>query len=350
MLGALPHFVRAVALGAFLLGWMWTKTASAATVAVLSAGTSPALAEVAFRLRGELAALRFEVLLLRRPAAADPRAWLEQMAEERGLDAALEVVGEPTMEAVDVWIFQRSPRRAQVARVVAEPDSPDRAGTLAIRAIEVLRSYDVEAELTDQSRPPLPPAPIITPKSDARPTEEAQPRPRHAERFGVELGAGLLTGLDGVGPALSPVLRVDGRATARWLVLATVSGLGTRPTLQAPAGKVRVAQSYATLGLCYCPTLGPAVAPYFALSAGATRIALEGTAVAPARGHAVAHWAVLVDAGAGARFLLPGAFYATLSGHVQVAQPRVTIHVVDEQLGSTGRPSLLANLMVGTWL
>jgi hypothetical protein len=43
-------------------------------------------------------------------------------------------------------------------------------------------------------------------------------------------------------------------------------------------------------------------------------------------------------------------YYATLSGHVQVTQPRVAIHVVDEQVGSTGRPNLAANLMLGAWL
>ncbi|RYZ07431.1 MAG: hypothetical protein EOO73_12315 [Myxococcales bacterium] len=345
--GSYSRFVRALTLlGAALL---WAGSAPAATVALLNADSSPALSEVAFRLRGELAALRYEVVLLNRPqGTGDARAWLEQEADERGIDAALEVVPEPGARAVDVWIFQRSPRRSQVARVVVERDEPDRAGTLAIRAIEVLRSYDVEAELADQAKPraeekPAPRKAASTSKTDA--TELS-----FGPRFGLELGGALLTGVDGVGPALMPVLRVGWRARPPWVLNATLSGLGTRPALRAPSGTVRVAQSYVALGLCYCPLSLRALTPYLSLAAGATHASLEGEAVAPSRGHSVEHWSLLLDAGAGARFLLPAGYFATLSGHLQLAQPRVAIHVLDERVGSTGRPSLVANLMVGAWL
>jgi hypothetical protein len=57
-----------------------------------------------------------------------------------------------------------------------------------------------------------------------------------------------------------------------------------------------------------------------------------------------------LDVGVGARLRLRGRYYATLSGHAQVTQPHVAIHIVDEQVGSTGRPNLVANLMIGAWL
>jgi hypothetical protein len=133
------------------------------------------------------------------------------------------------------------------------------------------------------------------------------------------------------------------------VVQATFSAFGTRPTLTSSAGTVRVSQAYGAVGACFCPQLWP-VSPYVALSAGATRASLTGAAAAPALGHAVDQWSLLVDAGAGARWRWSSRFYATLSGHAQLAQPRVRIRVVDEQIASTGRPDLVLNLMVGAWL
>lgn len=337
--------------------------AQGATVAILSGGSSAALSEATHRLRGELAALRFRVLLLRRPtltelADLDRRTWLERTAEARGIDAAIEVIGESAPQAVDVWIFERSPWRSQVTRVVLEPDTPDRAGTLAIRAIEVLRSYSFETDLAAKARAredEAPPSPVSRPVAAdvpvARPSGPAVSASRdRVERAGVEVGAGILTGLDGVGPALLPVLRLDWRAHRALLVHATLSGLGTQPTLRASAGTVRVAQGYGALGLCYCPASAQSVRPYLALAAGVSRTSLAGTAESPASGHEVAQWSLLLDVGAGASLRLPGRYYATLTGHLQMFQPHVAIHVVNEQIGSTGRPNLVANFLVGAWL
>lgn len=333
--------VRLAALLAFCLALSWASVTRAATVALLSgAHSSPAVAEANNRLRGELSSLRLAILFLQRPALdelgdVDARAWLEHTAEERGIDAALEVLGESTPEAVDVWIFQRSPRRSQVARVELEADTPNRAGALAIRAIEVLRSYLLEADLAAKGR--------------ARRPATAKAAPSES-RFGLELGAGLLTGLDGVGPAILPVLRSDWRLHP-WLVLqATGSGFGTRPELRATAGTVRVAQGYGALGLCYCPASRAPLTPYLSLAAGVSRTSLEGLADFPARGHAVDHWSLLLDAGLGARLRLVGRYYSTLTGHLQLAQPHVAIHAVDQEVGSTGRPNLVANLLIGAWL
>lgn len=332
---------RLVATLAFCLALSCASVARAATVAILSgAASSPALSEANNRLRGELSSLRLTILLLRRPALdergeVDGRAWLERTAEARGIDAALEVLGESTPEAVDVWIFQRSLPRSQVTRVELEPDTPNRAGALAIRAIEVLRSYLLEADLAAKGRAR---APATTSAANSE------------SRFGLELGAGLLTGLDGVGPAILPVLRSDWRLH-HWLVVqATGSGFGTRPQLRAAVGTVRVAQSYGALGLCYCPASRAPLAPYFALAAGVSRTSLAGVADLPALGHAVDHWSLLLDAGLGARLRLSGRYYSTLTGHLQLAQPHVAIHAVDQELGSTGRPNLVANLLIGAWL
>jgi hypothetical protein len=348
------------ALLVFCVALVWGSGAHAATVAILSSSSSPVLSEANNRLRGELLALRFEVLVLRRPATiklgrAGARDWLEPLAEARGIDAVIDVIGEAP-QAVDVWIFGRSPRRSQVTRVVVAPDTPDRAGTLAIRAIEVLRSNDLEANLAAKARVRGDEAAAPSPDrgraetGDASRAADPETVGNDAERLGLELGASILTGIDGVGPALLPVLRFDWQASRSWLVHATVSGFGTRPVLRASAGTVRAGQSYGALGLCFCPRSGQLLSPYLGLAAGVARTSLAGAAESPARGHSVEHWSGLLDAGIGARLRLRGRYYATLSGHVQLTQPHVAIHVVDEQVGTTGRPNLIANFMLGAWL
>jgi len=357
-----PAGALVVRLGAalvFCLVLLSGTEAYGATVAILSGASSPALSETTNRLRGELSALRLRVLLLGRPTTdelggLDSRAWLEHTAEARDIDAVIEVIGEKAPEAVDVWIFERSPWRSHVARVFPDPNTPDRAGTLAIRAIEVLRSYNLETDLAAKARA----RDDDMPATDSGPVNASPPAAEQApvkasrdsvEGAGVELGAGVLTGLDRVGPALLPVLGLDWRAHPSLVVHATVSGWGTEPKLRASAGTVRVAQGYGALGLCYCPTAS-AIRPYLALSVGVSRTSLAGAAESPSRGHDVAQWSLLFDAGAGARLRLPSRYYATLTGHVQLTQPHVSIHVVDEQIGSTGRPNLVANLTVGAWL
>lgn len=357
---------RIAAFAAFAALLCCVASADAATVAILSDGPSPALAEATSRLRGELAALRVEVVLMRRPTLAeldgdDARAWLERTAVARGLDAAIELTVEPTTETAAVWLFERASRRSQVTRVVVEPGTPDRAGALAIRAIEVLRSSDLEEQLRSEARARGEPTPTPSPKpapDEARTVEpppgDVAPPPKdlgvtREGDLGVELGGGVLTGLSGLGPALLPLLRVGWRLPSSWLVSATLSGLGTRPTLTSTSGTVRVAQSYAALGLCYCPE-SASLGPYVAVSAGAARTSLVGAAEPPARGHTVEQWSLLLDTGAGVRWHWSGRYYGTLSGHVQVTQPRVSIRAVDEELASTGRPGLALNLTLGTWL
>jgi hypothetical protein len=338
----------------------WVAQAYAATVAILStAGPSPDVSEAIYRLRGELAGLNLDVLLLRRPASGEPggsdaRAWLERTAQARGIDAAVEVIGETAPEAVDVWIFQRAPWRSQVARVELGPDTPNRAGALAIRAVEVLRSYVLQADLVAKGRKRDEAEPDRATTSDDRKepsaTAESDFADNSSARAGIELGVGILTGLDGVGPAFLPMLRAGWRARPWGIVQATLSGFGTKPELRASAGTVRVAHDHGSLGICYCPISRRALAPYVALAAGAVRTSLYGEADAPARGHEVEHWSLLLDAGVGARLRLPGRFYSTLTGHVQLVLPHVAIHIVDQQVASTGRPNLAGNLALGAWL
>jgi hypothetical protein len=334
---------------------LWLGSAQAAAVAILRPErTSPELTEALFRLQGELLALGIEVEVSRRIGHGeddgDTRAAFERRAAERKLDAIIDVLADESPPAADVWTFPRAPATSEVSRVVFEPGARSATETFAIRAIEVLRSRLLEIDLLARERAGAPP---LTPARPPPPRERAAPRSRAdapTPRLGLEGGAVVLTSLDGVGPALMPLVRVDAAVHPRLVAQATFSGLGTRPVIERGAESARVALSYGLLGLCYCSPFETGLGPVVGLSAGALRTSLSGHADAPERGHAVARWSFLVDAALGARLGLPGRYYLTLASHVQLAQPYVAVHFVDERVASSGRPNVLVTLTVGGWL
>jgi hypothetical protein len=323
--------------------------AEAATIVILRPQSSSAgVAEALHRLQGELLALGIEVPVVERPAAgdaaeSDARARLEQLANEQHVDALMDVIGETTPAAVDIWIFESAARRSRVSRVVPEPNAPNAAETLAIRAIEVLRSAFVEIDLAARRHPE---ANVAPPPRD----EPPKPPPRRSEQFGLEAGAAVLTSFDGVGPAFLPMLRFDWAASS-WLVAqATVAGFGTRPAVETDVGTARVSQGYGVLGVCLCAPSARGLRPLASLSLGALRTSLDGEAEFPEEGHVVDQWSFLVDASLGGQLRFSERLYLTLAAHVQLAQPYVAVHFVDERVATSGHPNAVLSLTLGAWL
>jgi hypothetical protein len=337
-------------LGCFLLAistFLWSRPAQAVTVALLRPSSqAAALGEALSRLQGELIALGVSVTIIDEPGVRDAkpeeqRASLERTARERGIDAFIAVVGDEVPEAADVWILHRSPPVLSRSRVVVDPTAENRVATLAIRAIEVLRSNFVALDF-----PAREPAPTIVSRSPAAPKTRA-PRDEPKAWLGLEAGAGALTTLDKLGPAFMPVLRVDAALGARLSVQASAAGLGTRPRVETAAGHVDVARELGLVGLCLCTQVRRNVQPLFALAAGALHTRLDAQAVAPNLGRRVQRWAALFDASVGLRLGLPGRTYVTLAGHVELAEPYVAIHVLDSIVATSGRPNLLLTLTAG---
>ena len=156
--------------------------------------------------------------------------------------------------------------------------------------------------------------------------------------------------LDGVGPALLPLVRVDWSLRSWFVVQAALAGLGTRPTVDGQAGSAQVAQAYGLLGGSFRFRPGARLRPFATLSGGALRTAVEGRADAPNQGHGVDQWSFLVDAGVGASLRLPDRFTLSLAAHAQLAEPYVAVRFVDTVVATSARPNLLLTLTVGAWL
>jgi hypothetical protein len=334
----------------------WSTPARAITVAIIRPlNPSAEMTETMVRLHGELLSVGLVVeiadgLTARGLGTTDSRAWLKALVAERGLDAVIDIVGDGGLIAVEVWVTNKAPRTFEASRVVLEANTKNASEQLAIRAIEVLRSSFLEIDLAARERRGKPIANPPTTALSQDDVNEANQRDRHPERFGLEVGAAALTSLDGVGPAILPIVRLDWAVHAWLVVQAAVAGLGSRPTVATTAGNARVAQQYAVMGGSYRFRSNQRLQPFVGLSAGVLRTSVEGRADLPRRGHGVDQWSFLLDGSLGAGLPLGGRYYLALAAHVHVAEPYVAVHFEDAVVATSGRPNLLLTLTLGAWL
>jgi hypothetical protein len=331
---------------------VWTWPVCAATVAIVRP-PSPSfdVTETLIRLRGELLSVGLEVAMSDRPlarglAGADSLTWLEQVAAERGASAVIDTIGDDALVAVDIWVVKTRPRRFEVTRVAVEPSTANPSERLALRAVEALRAGLLEVDLAARQRRT---DPVAIPTTTVPAGEMAEPV-SHRERLALDVGAAALMSLDGVGPALLPILRVNWAARSSLVLQAALAGSATRPRVATTGGSVRLTQQYGVVGGCYRLRPDQRLWPFFALAAGMLHTSVEGQPGVTTEGHTVDQWSFLLDGSLGAGLRLYRRYYVTLAVHVHVAEPYVAIHFVDAAVATSGHPNLLLTLTVGAWL
>jgi hypothetical protein len=328
----------------------WTWPLHAATVVLVrSPSPSSEVTETLSRIHGELLSVGLEVVLTDRPASreqADSRAWVAEVAAAGGARAVLDVIGDDTLVAVDVWTVKLPPGRFEVTRIAAESNTANPSERLALRTIEALRASLLEIDLAArQARgEPLskPAAPTVVASALAPANER--------ERFAFEIGVAGLMSLDGVGPAILPTVRAGWAARSWFIVQAALTGAGTSPTVTTTAGSASIAQQYGVLGACFRFGSDRRLWPFLGLAAGVLHTSVVGQPGLSMEGHDGDRWSLLFDASVGMGLRLYPRYYVTLAAHVQVADPYVAIHVADAVGATTGRPNLLLTLTVGAWL
>jgi hypothetical protein len=350
------HYLRLALLSLILL--LCGAPAYAGTVAIVQPmSPTPDLTEALSRIHGELLSVGLEVRMIHRSAdpglvPTDMRVWLEQIAAEGQIDAVIDIIGEVAPDAVDVWVIEKAHRRLEVSRIALEPNTRNASETLAIRAVEVLRSTFLVKDMEASERRTLPmakPGPHPTPATFPRSALQKR-APHHVEHLGVAAGVAALTSLDGVGVAIMPMAQVNWRARSWFDLQAAVAGLGTHPTASITDGSAQLAQQYGILGGCFGLHADGLLWPFLALSAGVLHTSIEGHAELPRQSHNVDQWSFLMDGSLGARLRVTERYYLTLAVHVQMAEPYVAIHIVDTVVATTGRPNFALTLTVGAWL
>src|SRR5262245_19221933 len=309
------------------------------------------MVETLVRLKGELTSAGFATEIVDSTAAGsapgDSRAGLEQLAARRGADAVVAIVGDLSPDSVEVWVIDKVTGKSVVRRVPFEPAATRASETLALRAIELLRSSFLEIDLAAGGRRS---APGTAPPPAVLHFGEAERPAQLPERFGVEVGGAAVMSLDGVGPAVLPLVRFDWAVRPRFILHATAAGLGTRATVESQAGSAQVAQAYGLVGGSIALRAGQRVRTFVALSAGALRTSGEGRADLPNQSSVADSWSFLTDVGLGTLLRLPDRFYLSLAAHAQLAEPYVGVRFLGRVVATSGRPNLLLTLTIGAWL
>jgi len=338
------------------IGLLAAASARAAGVIVVRpANSPPVMFETLVRLKGELISAGFDTEIVDGPApvgtaTGDSRAGLEQLAARRGADAVVAIVGDLAPDSVEVWVIDKVTGKSVVRRLPFEPAAPGASKTLALRAIELLRSSFLEIDLAARDRQSATGAAAPAPPPAVVHFVEADRLARRPERFGIEVGAVAVMSVDGVGPALLPLARFDWALRPWFVAQATLAGLGTRPTVEGPAGTAQVGQAYGLLGGSVRFRTRARFRPFAALSAGALRTSVEGRAAGQNQSETAAQWSFLADAGAGAEVRVPDRFTVSLTVDAQLAEPYVGVRLVDTVGATLARPNLLVTLTVGAWL
>ena len=338
-------------IGLAILVWImlvWAVPARAAVVVMVRpANPPPVMVETLVRLNGELMSVGFETEVVDGPAedgigGRESRAWLEQLAGERGADAVVAIVGDAAPNSVEVWVVDKVTGKSVVRRVPFEASAEHAPETLAIRALELLRSSFLEIDLAARERPG---EPVAAPPAAVVRFVEMEKLALRPERFGIGVGGAAVLGAGGVGLAILPTARYSS-----FVMHIAVAGFGTRPTVANAVGSAQVAQAYGILGGGYRLRVGRQIRPFLALSAGALHTSVEGRADPPNQGRYADQWSLLADGELGAWLPLRDRFYLVVAVHAQVAEPYLAIRFADTTVANLGLPNLLVTLTVGAWL
>ena len=326
--------------------------ARVATVAIVRPANPPAaMTETLVRLHGELTTVGFATEFIDGPSGdgmrgPESRAWLEQLATKRSVDAVVAIMGNVSPDSVEVWVIDKVTGKSVVRTVPFEAKAERASERLAIRAIELLRSSFLEIDLAGSERrgqPQAPPPAVVH-------FVEMESLAQRRENLGIGVGAAATLSLDGVGLALLPTVGLDWAWRPWFLFQVALAGLGTRPTVETSSASAQVAQQFGVLGGCYRFRDGQRLRPFVGLAAGVLHTALEGRSNGSDQGRSSAQWSFLVDTNLGVSTRLRDRFYLSLAVHAQMAEPYLAIRFADTVAATSARPNLLLTLAVGAWL
>jgi hypothetical protein len=162
----------------------------------------------------------------------------------------------------------------------------------------------------------------------------------------LEAGAAVLHSFEGIGPAVSPILRVAYQAAPRVALRLTASGLGTQPTIDAPNGQAKISQEFGLLEVSPVLLADGVLKPLVSVGVGAYHFQAEGAATFPYEASTQETWTAAFDAGAGVRLAAGRHFGVSLEAHVLFAATRPLVRIAQVEVGGAGRPSIAGSLTV----
>jgi len=301
--------------------------------------------EVFARLRGELSAAGFEVIVVPVAIDVEPRAALESTGREFGpaavvlLQRALDATsGE---QIAELWISDLLLQRTLIQRTKVNPEKPGRdIARLAVQVAELLKARLAELSVNGERRravterppEPTPSAPLGDPPRTAR--LESTWALGVGVLQGFERGVRSWTPLARIGLAfpelLAPALTLELRANA--------AGLGQINDYSSADGSAEWRQSVLTVELLARFFQRSPVQPLLSLGSGAYVLEVAGQAESPYRARGQTTWSGVSSVGGGVWIGLGSGFAWTADAQVLATWSKTMVRVNEREVWSSGAP------------
>jgi hypothetical protein len=226
---------------------------------------------------------------------------------------------------------------------VATSAGGDDPAVIAVRATELLRDIylDVPRDFGHHEAPkpaPEPARPVVQMDAPVTPPDHKSLR--------MFLGAAVLGGRRGLGPAVAPILGVALPLGRGLSLAASASGPFARLVGDSMTGSATTTQALAMVGGRYELELKGGVSPFVALATGVHYIRAEGTPALEMNPVAMSSSAIapLFAFGAGVSFWFRRWLAATVQVEEFYTQPMTDVVISGVIVGRAGGPSLLAQI------
>jgi hypothetical protein len=342
-------FVLATAT-ATLLGSRGASAHGARVVLVSSKSPDPTITEALNRIRGELAAEGFDVVVVDASRETDLESTFGDAAADSGSLATIGLSVDEGTHIAELRVVDRATNKTVLRRApVIDAKTPHAAEVLSIRAVELLRASLLELVLERS------PASEHAPQASAEVRQAADwaARKLPAERepqWGFETGVGFLADFGGVPAALVGVVRVRRILVAPLSLRVTAAGLGTTAHVDAPAGTASMTQGLGLVEVVLGLWPKSMVHPVVSLGAGALYAGVQGQADWPYLGRSSSEWAAAMDAGMGVDIRMGRHFAISCEAHLFIARPYPVVEILGNEAARSGEPSVLGSLSVVGWL
>jgi hypothetical protein len=306
---------------------------------------SPAVRRSLARIRDELSADRFHVVLADSSTAGDPGAVIESAARAVDSGTVLVLFGDPETGQAELCVVRRAARRTAVRRATVVVDDPERIPeALAARALELLRATALELsiEVAGAARAQEPPQPRT--EAAIRPSVVPPAPPAEAAIVTVDMGIGMWNSVEGPPPAVAPVGRIGLRLLEWAWARVSVAGLGSRPRVDTSYGSAALSQTMALFEGAAIFRRGKRIRPTLSVGAGVLHVAVVGTGAAPYEGREPQQWSAAFDGGVGVAFTVGSRTALVTEVHALVASPHPVVRFVDTHAATIGYPSVIVSL------
>jgi hypothetical protein len=347
-----------------IVGWLLHCTLAYAAaeaprvLLVYPAEAEPSVSTALVRVRGELTADGFDVLLVKaQPATTSATAMTDAQHDSGSATVGLFLNADGT--SAELWVVDKLTNKTVVRHLstASEPTS-QLSEVLAMRAVELLRASLLEFLVAKRHADAKDPSvgrsnqPPVAPEVVKRVSEWAA-RPMASEPdvpWTVETGLGVLGTPGQIDAALVFIGRLRFPTAQLVQPRLTFSGLGTRPRITESSGGASIQQWYALAEVMLLPWSNRRVRPVFSLGVGTHNVTVNGDAAWPYQADHDNVWTFCVDAGAGVALRLSSRLALTSEAHATLSIPHPTLRFVGAHAASIGYPAIMGTLTLAVSL